>query len=75
MCVAVPGKVIEINNNSAILDFMGVEKEVSIELLESINIGDYLLVHAGCAIQKMDLEEAVETIKLFEELKHAAGKR
>lgn len=71
MCIAVPGKVISIQNNTAVLDFLGVEKEVSIELLEEVNIGDYLLVHAGCAIQKIDLDEAQNIIGLFEEIKDA----
>lgn len=69
MCIAVSGKVVSINNKKAILSFMGVEKEVSIELLDNINVGDYLLVHAGCAIQKLDPVQAEETIKLFEELR------
>ncbi len=74
MCVAIPGKVVSISNNTAVLDFLGVQKEVSVELLEDINIGDYLLVHAGCAIQKMVPDEAEETIKLFKELESALGK-
>ena len=69
MCVAVPGKVIAINNKTAVLSFMGVEKEVSVELLNEVTVGDYLLVHAGCAIQKLDPNEAEDTIKLFEELR------
>jgi hydrogenase expression/formation protein HypC len=71
MCVAVPGKVVAINNQTAVLSFMGVEKEVSTELLNEIKVGDYLLVHAGCAIQKLDPNEAEETIKLFEELRES----
>ena len=71
MCVAVPGKVISIDNKTAVLDFLGAQKEVSIQLLDDVNLGDYLLVHAGCAIQKVDLQEAEEVIKLFEELRDA----
>ena len=71
MCVAVPGKVISINKNTAVLDFLGAQKEVSIQLLDDVNLGDYLLVHAGCAIQKVDLQEAEEVVKLFEELRDA----
>lgn len=73
MCVAIPGKVVSISNNTAVLDFLGVQKEISIELLDEVNVGDYLLVHAGCAIQKMDLAEAEETIKLFKELESTLG--
>lgn len=69
MCVAVPGKVIALNGDMAVLDFWGIEKEVSTALLDNISIGDYLLVHAGCAIQKIDTEEAEEIINMFEELR------
>jgi len=68
MCVAVPGKVISITEKTAVLDFMGIQKEASIELLKDIQIGDYLLVHAGCAIQKIDRNEASEIIQLFKEI-------
>ncbi|MGE5327972.1 MAG: HypC/HybG/HupF family hydrogenase formation chaperone [Deltaproteobacteria bacterium] len=72
MCVAVPGKVISKTEKTAVLDFMGVQKEVSIELLKDVREGDYLLVHAGCAIQKVEEEEAVEILSLFEEIKDNA---
>ncbi|MGE5457607.1 MAG: HypC/HybG/HupF family hydrogenase formation chaperone [Methanococcaceae archaeon] len=71
MCVAVPGKVVSKTEKTAVLDFMGVQKEVSIELLKGVKIGDYLLVHAGCAIQKIDQTEATEIIQLYEEIKGA----
>jgi len=69
MCIAVPGKVISIDKNTAVLDFMGVRRDASIELLNKVKIGDYLLVHAGCAIQKIEEEEALEILSLFEEIK------
>ena len=71
MCVAVPGKVVAINGSRAVLSFMGIEKEVSVELIDDVSLGDYLIIHAGCAIQKLDSNEAEETIKLFEELKNS----
>ncbi|MGE5472920.1 MAG: HypC/HybG/HupF family hydrogenase formation chaperone [Ignavibacteriales bacterium] len=71
MCVAVPGKVISKTEKIAVLDFMGIHKEVSIELLKDVREGDYLLVHAGCAIQKIDQDQASEIIQLFEEMKDA----
>lgn len=69
MCVAIPGKVISIEEGLCIADFMGVSREVSIELLEGVNVGDYILVHAGYAVEKIKEEEAIETINLLEELK------
>ncbi len=68
MCVAVPGKVISVDKDVALLDFWGVRKEVSTALLTDIKPGDYLLVHAGCAIQKVSMDEAEEILKLFEEI-------
>ena len=68
MCLAIPGKIVEINGKMAIADILGVMREISIELLNGVMIGDYVLIHAGCAIQIVDELEAVETIKLFNEL-------
>lgn len=68
MCLAIPGKVINTDGKNATIELMGVMREVSVELLKDVQIGDYLLVHAGCAIQKIDEEEALETIKIFEEI-------
>jgi hydrogenase expression/formation protein HypC len=48
---------------------MGVTRDISIELLKEIKVGDYVLIHAGCAIQKLDEEEANRTIELFNELR------
>ncbi len=68
MCLAVPGKVIEIEKGNGVIEIMGVTREISLELLKDIKVGDYVLVHAGCAIEKMDEEEAIRTIELFNEL-------
>lgn len=69
MCLAIPGKVIEINGKSVTIDVMGALREASIELLEDVQLGDFVIVHAGCAIEKVDPDEAVKTIELFKELK------
>jgi hydrogenase expression/formation protein HypC len=69
MCLGLPGKVIKIENKTCLIEMMGVSREVSIELLKGVEIGDYLLIHAGCAIQKLDEEEAMKTIELFTELR------
>ncbi|MDP4092525.1 MAG: HypC/HybG/HupF family hydrogenase formation chaperone [Bacillota bacterium] len=69
MCLAVPGKVIKIENGSGTVEILGVTREVSLELLKDIQIGDYVLIHTGCAIQKLDEDEAIKTIDLFKELK------
>lgn len=68
MCLAVPGQIVSIEGTNAIVDVMGVTREVSIDLAGDVAVGDYLMVHAGYAIEKMDMEEAQRTIELFREL-------
>lgn len=69
MCLGLPGKIVEIKDKSAVAEIMGVSREISIELLKEVKAGDYVLIHAGCAIQVLDEEEANATIQLFKELK------
>ena len=67
MCVAVPGKVIEINGYKAKVDIMKNIFEVNIQLV-SVNIGDYVLIHAGCVIDVLEKDTAEEILSIFEEL-------
>lgn len=69
MCLSIPGKIVEIDGMKAVADILGASREISLELVEGIELGDYVLIHAGCAIQKLDKEEAQNTIDLFNELK------
>lgn len=62
MCLAVPSKIIEINDTVAIVDVDGVTRETSLLLLEDAKIGDYVIVHAGFAISKLDEESALQTL-------------
>ena len=73
MCLAIPGKVIKIEDKSSVVEIMGVSREISLDLLKDVKIGDYVLVHAGCAIEKIDEEEALNTIQLFSELKELSN--
>lgn len=68
MCLAVPGKVIEVRNDRAIVDFGGIKREVVISLLDNVKIGEYVIVHAGFAIERLDKEEAEETLRLLREI-------
>jgi hydrogenase expression/formation protein HypC len=72
MCLAVPGRVIEVRDadgtRMADLDFGGVVKEVCLEYLPDLQVGDYAIVHVGFALQRLDEESALRTLKLFEEL-------
>lgn len=69
MCLAVPSKIIEIEGPMATVDVMGLRKQISLLLLpEEPQIGDYVLVHAGFAINKMEPQEAQEALKIFEKI-------
>ena len=63
MCLAVPSKIIEINDKVAKVDVDGVIRETSIMLLEDAQIGDYVIVHAGFAISKVDEAAALQTLE------------
>ena len=65
MCVAIPAKVIEIYENESLVDFGKIKKKVNTFFIEDIEIGDYVLIHAVCAVEKISEEEAIETIILF----------
>jgi hydrogenase expression/formation protein HypC len=62
MCLAVPSKIIEINEALAKVEVDGVVREASLMLLEDAGIGDYVIIHAGFAISKVDEEAALQTI-------------
>ena len=67
MCLAIPSKITKIENNMATIDVEGVQREVSLLLLEDARVGDYVIVHAGFAIQKLDESAAQETLDLLRE--------
>ena len=67
MCLAIPSKIVKIENNMATIDVDGVRREASLLLLEDVQIGDFVIVHAGFAIQKIDEAAARETLDLLRE--------
>jgi hydrogenase expression/formation protein HypC len=68
MCLAVPMKVVSIEGEVAIAEIDGVKREASLMMLnEDVNIGDYVLIHAGFAISRLDEEEALETLAIMRE--------
>lgn len=67
MCVALPGKVIEIDEKNAVVDFSGNQITARHGLVD-IQVGDYVLVHAGCIIQKVSNEEAENLTELMKEV-------
>ncbi|GAA0078678.1 HypC/HybG/HupF family hydrogenase formation chaperone [Clostridium sp. CTA-5] len=68
MCVAIPGRVLELYNKYALIQFGKINKVINISLIEDLKKGEYVLVHAGCAIEKMNEEEALETLEIFKTL-------
>ncbi len=71
MCLAIPSRVVEIDeiSKTAIVETFGVKRKVSTMLLnEPLQVGDYVLVHVGFAMEKIDPEEAKKTLELFKEL-------
>ena len=68
MCLAVPVKVLQIDGLKASVELGGLVRQASIMLVPDTKVGDYVLLHAGFAIQKLDEREAEETLRLFTEL-------
>ena len=67
MCLAIPGRVESVEGENAVVDFMGLKKKANVSFVKA-KVGDYVLVHVGFAIQKVDEEEARHTYKLLSEL-------
>ena len=68
MCLAIPAKIVEIKNDMATVDMEGTRREASLLLIENPAPGDYVMIHAGFAIHKIDESEAMESLKILREL-------
>ncbi|OQX52350.1 MAG: hypothetical protein B5M53_08790 [Candidatus Cloacimonas sp. 4484_209] len=68
MCLGIPVKVVEIKGKQGIGDIGGVRREVDLRFLEDVKVGDYVILHAGFAIQKLNEEEAKETLSFLEKM-------
>ena len=68
MCLAIPGKILEINGNQALVDFDGIQQKIIIALIQNPEIGKYVIVHAGYAIEQINEEEAMEAIEQWKEI-------
>ncbi|ADO02500.1 hydrogenase expression/formation protein [Helicobacter pylori SJM180] len=69
MCLAIPSKVIAIKDNVALLETLGVQREASLDLMgESVKVGDYVLLHIGYVMSKIDEKEALESLALYQEM-------
>lgn len=68
MCLSIPGKIISINDDIADVSIGGNIVKVGIQMLDHIQKGDYVLIHAGFALQNIDEKEALETLQLLKEM-------
>lgn len=73
MCLALPCRIVELRDDEkAVIDVSGMRKEISLALVEDVGVGDYVIVHVGYALTRLDPEEAEKTLALFAELGDAA---
>ena len=69
MCLAIPAQVVELcPDDNAIVDLAGVRKEISLALVDGVAVGDYVIVHVGYALNKLDPDEAEKTLQMFAEM-------
>lgn len=73
MCLAIPGKIVEIDGLLATMDIGGVQKKISLVLVDGVAVGDYVIVHVGYALNRLDPEEAELTLQQFRQVAHEAG--
>ena len=74
MCLAIPVRVVELlDGDMALVDVGGVRKDISLALVDGIAVGDYVILHVGFAIQRLDPQEAEKTLALFAELSANVG--
>lgn len=65
MCYAIPAKIMELDGDTAVVDYGGVEKKVNISLVSNPKVGDYVLIHAGFAIEKIQKRSAEESLAII----------
>ena len=69
MCLAIPAKVVQkLENDQALVEVGGVRNRISLLLVEDVTVGDYVIVHVGFAIARLNAEEATKTLVLFDEI-------
>ena len=73
MCLAIPARVVEVVDDTATVDLDGVHMQISLALVEGVAPGDYVIVHVGYALARLDADEAARTLALFAEAAAATG--
>ena len=74
MCLAVPMKLVKIDGENGLAEAGGLKRKVNLSFLKKLKVGDYVLVHAGFAMEKVDTKEAKRTLCAWQEVSDAAGK-
>ncbi|MCK5148161.1 HypC/HybG/HupF family hydrogenase formation chaperone [bacterium] len=72
MCLAIPMKLIKIEGERGTVEAGGVQRQIGLQMTPDADIGDFLIIHAGFSIQRMEEKEALETLALFEEMERLA---
>ena len=72
MCLGIPAKILERNESAAVVELGGVRREISVMLIDDVSVGEWVIVHAGFAIEKLSEEEAEQTLSLFREIADAS---
>ena len=75
MCLGVPAKILETGDGAAVIELGGVRRKISVMLLDDVSVGEWVIVHAGFAIEKLSEGEAEQTLALFREIAEAEGFR
>ncbi len=73
MCLAIPLQLVEINGKAAVGEAMGMRREIRVDFIEEPKIGDYVIVHAGFAIERLPEQQALDDLEAWEDVRNALG--
>lgn len=71
MCLGIPMKIVELEGQEAVAEAGGIRKRIRLDLLDNVQMGDFVLIHTGYAIEKLDPDEALETLELIKQVYRA----
>ena len=73
MCLAIPLQLTEINGSTAVGEAMGMRREIRVDFIDKPQVGDYVIVHAGFAIERLPEQQALEDLEAWEDVRNALG--
>ena len=73
MCLAIPLKLVEINGKTAVGEAMGMRRDIRVDFIEEPRIGEYVIVHAGFAIERLPEQQALDDLEAWEDVRNALG--